>query len=92
MQNGLFDLTGRTALVTGAGRGIGLTLAEGLARQGADVALVARTRNELEAANEQVEGQTGRRVWVFPFDLAGLQAMGGCSTRSSRRPAASISW
>jgi gluconate 5-dehydrogenase len=41
------------------------------------VALVARTRSELEAAKEQIEGETGRRAWVFPFDLANLDLIGG---------------
>jgi len=56
--------------VTGAGRGIGLAIARGLAGQGADVALIARTEGQLEAAKRQIEAETGRRVWVFPFDLA----------------------
>ncbi len=72
MERQLFDLTGRTALVTGAGRGIGFALAQGLAGQGADVALVARTASELDKAKEQIEAQTGRRAWVFPFDLGDL--------------------
>jgi len=72
MESRLFDLTGRTALVTGAGRGIGFALARGLAQHGADVVLVARTGSELEAAREQIEGQTGRKAWAFPFDLADL--------------------
>ena len=56
--------------MTGAGRGIGLAIARGLAGQGADVALIARTEGQLEAAKRQIEAETGRRVWVFPFDLA----------------------
>jgi len=70
MKSRLFDLAGKTALVTGAGRGIGFALARGLAEHGADVALVARTAGELEAAKERIEGVTGRKVWVFPFDLS----------------------
>jgi len=59
--------------VTGAGRGIGLALARGLAGQGADVALAARTQDQLEAAKKQIETETGRKVWVFPFDLADVK-------------------
>jgi gluconate 5-dehydrogenase len=76
MERQLFDLTGRTALVTGAGRGIGLALAQGLAGQGADVALVARTGGELEKAKERIEAETGRRAWVFPCDLGDLARTG----------------
>ena len=46
----LFDITGRTALVTGGSRGLGLQMAEALGEMGARVALVARKRDELEAA------------------------------------------
>ncbi|MEN6574726.1 MAG: SDR family oxidoreductase [Phycisphaerales bacterium] len=63
-------MTGRTALVTGSGRGIGLALAKGLAEHGADVVLVARTESQLLAAKDSIERKTGRRVWAFPFDLA----------------------
>jgi len=76
MENRLFSLTGRTAFVTGAGRGIGRALAQGLAEQGADVALMARTESQLLSAKETIEGQTGRRAWAFPFDLAEVAGLG----------------
>jgi NAD(P)-dependent dehydrogenase (short-subunit alcohol dehydrogenase family) len=63
-----FDLTGKTALVTGASRGIGRAVALGLARAGADVALSARD----EAALEQVRGEVealGRKAFVLPADV-----------------------
>lgn len=76
MESRLFDLTGRTALVTGAGRGIGLALAKGLAEHGADVALVARTQCQLHAAKQWIEGETRQKAHVFPFDLAHLDGVG----------------
>jgi len=72
----LFDLTGNTALVTGAGRGIGRALALGLARHGADVVLVARSADQLGAARKQIETETGRRAWGIAFDLATLDGIG----------------
>ena len=45
-----FDLTGKVAIVTGAGRGIGRGMAEGLARHGAFVVLVGRTQATLDEA------------------------------------------
>jgi len=69
MDSSLFDLTGKTALVTGAGRGIGLAIARGLAMHGADLVLVARSADQLKAAQEQVQAQTDRRTHVLPFDL-----------------------
>ena len=47
-----FRLDGRRAIVTGAGRGIGLATAAALAEAGADVTLVARTASEIDAAAE----------------------------------------
>jgi len=77
-------LAGKTALVTGAGRGIGLAVAKGLAGQGADVALVARTESQLTIAKEQIESQTGRKVWVFPFDLGDVGHIAGLFDRAVR--------
>jgi gluconate 5-dehydrogenase len=75
MDSRLFDLTGKVSLVTGAGRGIGFALARGLAEHGADVALVARTEDQLATARDEITARTGRRVWVFPCDLADVQGI-----------------
>jgi len=66
-----FLLTGRVAVVTGAGKGIGAASAVGLAEAGADVALVARTRADLEDVAEQVAAR-GRRALVLPADMNDL--------------------
>jgi NAD(P)-dependent dehydrogenase (short-subunit alcohol dehydrogenase family) len=52
----LFDLSGRTALVTGAGRGIGRSIALGLAEAGCDLVLCSRSRDELEAVAAEAQG------------------------------------
>lgn len=62
------DLTGRTALVTGASRGIGRAIALGLARAGADLALSARDEGLLEQVRAEVEG-LGRKAVVLPADV-----------------------
>lgn len=69
---------GKTALVTGAGRGIGLALAQGLARHGADVVLVARTAEQLDAAKSRIEAGTRRKAWVFPCDLSDSTGLESC--------------
>ena len=67
------DLTGRTALVTGASRGIGRALAVGLARAGADVALSARDEALLREVAGEVEA-LGRRAAVLPADVTDAEA------------------
>ena len=62
-------LEGKAALVTGASSGLGRATAIALARAGADVALVARSQQELESAQEEVS-KIGRRSLVLPADLA----------------------
>lgn len=60
----LFDLSGRKALVTGASRGLGRAIAEGLARAGADVAITARTRPALAETARAIEALGHRAVPV----------------------------
>jgi short-subunit dehydrogenase len=62
------DLEGATAIVTGASRGIGPYIAESLAREGAKVALVARSRPELEA-NARKLSESGTEVLAFCADV-----------------------
>lgn len=68
-----FDLTGRTALVTGASRGIGRALALGLAHAGADVAVSARDAAALQVVSEQIQTM-GRKAFVLAADLMDADA------------------
>lgn len=64
-------IEGRTALVLGGSRGIGRGIAEVLAREGARVALAARSREPLEAAAAAIGGETA----VFEADSGDLERM-----------------
>src|SRR5258706_12662611 len=65
-ENPMFDLTGRTALVTGATGGIGSAIAQALHAQGATVALSGTRREVLET----VAGNLGERTHVRPCNLS----------------------
>ncbi|MEV5650617.1 glucose 1-dehydrogenase [Nocardia sp. NPDC052254] len=64
----LFGLTGRVAVVTGAGAGLGAGFARALAEAGADVVVAARRRDKLEEVAGSVTAR-GRRCLVVPTDV-----------------------
>jgi gluconate 5-dehydrogenase len=66
--NPLFDLSGRTALVTGSSQGLGFALARGLAQAGAGIVLNGRDEKKLAAAGETLRGE-GTRVSTAAFDV-----------------------
>ncbi len=63
-----FQLDGELALITGGSKGIGLGIARGMARAGADILLTARNESELEAAAAELRA-AGRNVSCCPCDL-----------------------
>jgi NAD(P)-dependent dehydrogenase (short-subunit alcohol dehydrogenase family) len=68
------DLAARRALVTGGSRGIGRSIALALAQAGADVAVVARSRGELQEVAREIE-RMGRRGIALPADLMDREAI-----------------
>jgi NAD(P)-dependent dehydrogenase (short-subunit alcohol dehydrogenase family) len=63
-----FQLTGKTALVTGASRGIGEAIAKGFAQAGADLVLVSRNLSALEKVAREIEG-FGRKAFSVSADI-----------------------
>ena len=77
----MFSLEGKTALVTGASRGIGAAIAQAYADAGADVALAARTVDALEEVAGKIEA-TGRKAVVIPTDVTDHDQVDACVTRA----------
>ncbi|MDT8975690.1 3-ketoacyl-ACP reductase [Paenibacillus sp. chi10] len=66
----LQDLTNKTALITGAGKGIGKALAESLAQEGVHLGLIARTSADLEALQAELTAKYDIRVAIATADVA----------------------
>lgn len=68
MTNPLFDLSGQTALVTGASRGLGQIFARALAHAGADLILTSRSRDDLSDFVTEIEA-IGRKATPIALDV-----------------------
>jgi 3-oxoacyl-[acyl-carrier protein] reductase len=75
-------LKGRTALVTGASKGIGKAIAIGLADEGVRLALLARTNAALEAAAQEIRAVTGAAVLALPTDIRDAAAVAAAVERA----------
>ncbi len=63
-----FNVEGKVAIVTGAGRGIGKAIALTLVEAGADLTVIARTAKQVEQTAAEVR-QLGRKVLAIPIDV-----------------------
>src|SRR5256885_17207095 len=82
----LFELNGRSALVTGGSRGLGLQIAEALGEMGAKIAISARKKNELDEAvahlkKRQIDATAyvcdiGKREAIAPVTQEGVKKFG----------------
>lgn len=69
------QLRGKTALVTGASKGIGLSVARLLAEEGCNLHLAARSEADLAKARDEIRGRWNVQVTVHPLDLAAPGSM-----------------
>ncbi len=69
MKGTIFDLSGRVALVTGGGRGLGKVMARTFAEAGADVMICSRSEDQLAAAATEIAAEAGARVECLTVDM-----------------------
>jgi len=67
-ESGLFDLSGRTALITGASRGLGQNFGRALAKAGADLVVTSRRVDDLAPICDEIR-TLGRMVWPLELDV-----------------------
>ena len=78
-------LKNKTALITGAGRGLGRAIAIAMAREGASVALCSRTASELEETAASV-AKEGVKALVLPLDVSDESALRNAVGRKAASP------
>src|SRR5688572_7265458 len=66
----LFNLSGKTALITGGSKGLGKAMARGLAEAGADIAISSRHEEELRPALDEILKGTGRKGCYVVADMS----------------------
>ncbi len=71
-------LAGKTAVVTGAGRGIGYAIARRFAQEGAKVALISRNAASCEGAAAKINEELPGSCKAFPCDVANAEAVDAC--------------
>jgi NAD(P)-dependent dehydrogenase (short-subunit alcohol dehydrogenase family) len=72
----LFDLSGKTAIITGSSRGIGKAIAHRLAEHGANVVISSRKADACEAAATEINDAVGRRAAIaIPCNIADKEAL-----------------
>ena len=71
----LFDLSGKVALVTGCSSGLGVQMAKALAKQGANLVIIARRYDKLLEVQQEIESATGVKVLPIQCDITNTAAV-----------------
>jgi gluconate 5-dehydrogenase len=77
-----FDLTGKSAIITGGSKGLGAAMAAGLASAGADVLLTSRHEDEAVATAEQIQNDFGHKAVGIKADVAAEEEVQGMVDRA----------
>lgn len=70
----IFSVEGKTAVITGASKGIGKEIAKLMNENGANTALIARSKTQLQKLKDELSN-TGSRVEIYPFDLTNFDEL-----------------
>ena len=93
VETTLFDLTGRVALLTGASKGMGLYMAEGLAEHGAKVVVSSRKLDQCEAAVQQINAKCGEeRAIAIACNIGYKEQLESLVAETRSRLGPSTSW
>jgi NAD(P)-dependent dehydrogenase (short-subunit alcohol dehydrogenase family) len=74
-------LDGKVAVVTGGNAGIGIEIARGVAKRGAEVVIAARTESTATTARDEVARETGAKVHWVPLDLSDLRSVAAAEAK-----------
>ena len=85
MTRSPFDLSGRTALVTGGNKGLGRAMARGLAEAGADVFIASRNEAELKSSLDYILDGTGRKGGYCVVDVADRGSIKSLAATAAQR-------
>src|SRR3990172_4571940 len=78
-------LKGRTAVITGASKGIGKAIAKGLAAEGVNVMLLARGKEVLDQAADEIGRANGVQTLAVPTDITDMEAVKAAAAAAAER-------